>query len=385
MNRREFILRKTPFVFLKRVAYITFFFALLPLAAVLWIDFRTEYAASPLATAVPSFTLFVLLVVGLLQFLIILISFATWYFPTYAVNDVEVIYRPGLISPDKRLAETSWITAVDLRQGVLARRFDYGSLVLDVAGGSATIKDIPSPGEIAQSLLSLAALESGTTTLQRLPARALIAQGENNQVEFKASLLWDYRREAVNKDLYEPVMKNVAAFMNTAGGALLIGVSDDGQSLGIESDYAGLPKKNVDGWENAFNMAFNQMIGAEMHHNVALAFEEIDGVTVCVVLVQPSSDSLLPQLQGQGGVLHPHREFQPAVAGQQGDALHANPLPSLTIRRSRHFQQNCQKAAVCGIMHTTSLGGMSPTAYDLDFHAAEQSSYHHTFRKGVLQ
>lgn len=41
MNQREFILRKTPFVFLKRVAYITFFFALLPLAA-----FSTELPKS---------------------------------------------------------------------------------------------------------------------------------------------------------------------------------------------------------------------------------------------------------------------------------------------------------------------------------------------------
>lgn len=299
MTQREFTLRKTPFVFLKRVAYITFFFAVLPLAAVLWIDLRTEYAASPLATTVPSFSLFVLLILGLLQFLIIVISFVTWYFPTYAVNSAEVIYHPGLISPDRRLVETPRITAVDTRQGPLARRFDYGSLVLSAAGESATIKDISSPGEIAQSLLSLAALESGTTTLQRLPARELIAQGENNQVEFKASLLWDYRREAVNKDLYEPVMKNVAAFMNTAGGALLIGVSDDGQPLGIESDFAGLPKKNVDGWENTFNMAFNQMIGAEMHHNVELAFEEIDGVTVCVVLVQPSSTPCYLSFKGK--------------------------------------------------------------------------------------
>ena len=288
MTQRAFIVRKTPFVFLKRVAYITFFFAVLPLVAVLWIDLRTEYAASPLATAVPSFSLFILLILGLLQFLIVVISFATWYFPTYLVNRDVVMYRPGLISPDRRLVETPQITGVDTRQGALARRFDYGSLVLSAAGDSVTIKDIHSPDKVAQTLLSLAASDSAPSMLQRLPARELIAQGENNQAEFKASLLWDYRREAVNKDLYEPVMKNIAAFMNTAGGALLIGVSDDGQVLGIERDYAGLPKKNVDGWENAFNMAFNQMIGAEMHHNVELEFEEIDGAVVCVALVQPS-------------------------------------------------------------------------------------------------
>ena len=288
MTQREFILRKTPFVFLKRVAFITFFFALLPLAIVLLLDLRTEYAASSLATTVPSFTLFVFLVLALLQFLIILVSFATWYFPTYAVNTAEVIYRPGLISHDRRLAETPRITSVDTRQGVLGRRFDYGSLLLTASGASATIKDVPSPGEAARSVLALVEPGVASATLQRLPARELIAQGENNQVEFKASLLWDYRRAAVNKDLYEPVMKNVAAFMNTAGGALLIGVSDDGQALGIESDYAGLPKKNTDGWENAFNMAFSQMIGAEMRHNVELAFDEIDGAVVCVVWVQPA-------------------------------------------------------------------------------------------------
>ena len=58
---------------------------------------------------------------------------------------------------------------------------------------------------------------------------------------------------------------------------------------GLEQDFAGLPKKNRDGWENAFNMAFNQMIGAEYRQYVHLRFETIAEKTLCAVSVQPAS------------------------------------------------------------------------------------------------
>ena len=38
----------------------------------------------------------------------------------------------------------------------------------------------------------------------------LLAGGEGQFLEYKSSLMWDYRKQAVNKELYEPVMKNLA-------------------------------------------------------------------------------------------------------------------------------------------------------------------------------
>ena len=68
----------------------------------------------------------------------------------------------------------------------------------------------------------------------------LIAEGESDSVELKSSLRWDYKEQCVNKKLEEVIVKSVAAFANGQGGTLLIGVADNGEILGLESDYAGL-------------------------------------------------------------------------------------------------------------------------------------------------
>lgn len=123
-----------------------------------------------------------------------------------------------------------------------------------------------------------------------MPPPALIAAGETQHVEFKASLQWDYRQEKRNKDLYEPVMKNLAAFMNTVGGVVLIGVADDGQVLGLTPDYQTMGKQDSDGFENVFNMAFNTMIGAEYRQFVDVSFPVVAGQQICMAAVRPSPE-----------------------------------------------------------------------------------------------
>ncbi|MCK5915753.1 MAG: ATP-binding protein, partial [Deltaproteobacteria bacterium] len=53
---------------------------------------------------------------------------------------------------------------------------------------------------------------------------AIIARGESSHLEFKSSFRWDLKQNAVNKGLEHAVLKTLAAFMNTEGGSLLIGI-----------------------------------------------------------------------------------------------------------------------------------------------------------------
>jgi len=292
MNPSEIVIRKSPFVFLKRVAVLIFFFALLPTLVALVLDFRSEYQASPLAEIVPDFTLFVVILLALVQFLLVVVAFVTWYLPVYVVDSQQIVQKGGGLHGEKKLADLASIADSAASQGPLGRRLDYGSLTLCSADGVvlAVLKDIPNLDATAEQIAGLAELARARQAAHEpRPAAQLIAAGEGQYVEFKASLLWDYYRQSVNKDLYEPVMKNLAAFMNTAGGVLLIGVSDQGEVLGLERDFSALPKKNVDGFENAVNMAFTSMIGAEFRQYVSLAFDEIDGKTICVLSVAPAS------------------------------------------------------------------------------------------------
>ena len=116
----------------------------------------------------------------------------------------------------------------------------------------------------------------------------LINSGEHEKLEFKTSLRWDAKRNQANKELEKTVMKTVAAFLNSEGGCLLIGVGDSGEPIGLENDFATLAKPNADGFENHFNNLFNSMIGAEFRRFVKLTFKNVDDKVVCLTNVEPS-------------------------------------------------------------------------------------------------
>lgn len=112
--------------------------------------------------------------------------------------------------------------------------------------------------------------------------------GEHERLEFKTSFRWDEKRRQVNKELEKAVLKTVAAFLNSDGGHLFIGVNDQGQPLGLETDFTSLPKPNQDGFENHFNNLFNQMIGPEFRRLVKLNFNRLADKTICLINIEPS-------------------------------------------------------------------------------------------------
>ena len=189
------------------------------------------------------------------------------------------------------MAKTQAITDIEFAQGFLARRLGYGSLTIYTSKTDAPVDltNIPDPEVYAEHIRDMVDAEP---VLARPPAprppQELIDHGEDQFVEFKASLMWDYRQQRANKALYEPVMKNIAGFMNSSGGTLLIGVSDDGEVLGLEPDYSVIKKGDNDGFANVFNMAFSSMIGVENLHFLQMAFPLLNGKVICVITVHPS-------------------------------------------------------------------------------------------------
>ena len=75
--------------------------------------------------------------------------------------------------------------------------------------------------------------ETGSAGLD-LPA--LLEQGESEAVEFKSTLRINLHTGAVDKRMEQAVLKTVAGFLNTDGGTLIVGVSDDGTPVGIAAD-----------------------------------------------------------------------------------------------------------------------------------------------------
>jgi hypothetical protein len=64
----------------------------------------------------------------------------------------------------------------------------------------------------------------------------LIRKGESEMLEFKSTLRLNVHTKKVDKNIEHEIIKTIVAYLNTYGGTLLIGVSDDGVITGIEKD-----------------------------------------------------------------------------------------------------------------------------------------------------
>lgn len=294
-------LRKTPFLFLRYLVIIEFFFAFLPLFAAFIFPVQAEYDQTVLAEAL-SYNVLLTIIVTILQILILSISFFSWYLPVYQIDRQKITYKRAGSTEFRELITIKAIQQLKIRQGWLGRRMDYGTLQIygTVIEQPVQLKDIPNPiGTANQIEKWVADLLNLTPGSEIKPANELIAEGEGQFVEFKSSILWDYRQETMNKNLSVPIIKNVAAFMNTAGGTLLVGIDDEGNILGLDADYGVMKKPNPDGFELIFNNAFSKMIGAEFRQFVRLSFPEIEGKTICLIAVQPSTSPVYFSNQGK--------------------------------------------------------------------------------------
>jgi len=115
---------------------------------------------------------------------------------------------------------------------------------------------------------------------------SLLASGESETLEFKASARWDHSAGRVNRVLELAVMRSVAALMNTRGGSVLIGVDDAGHPCGIVSDLATLRRKSRDGFQQYVIGLVEQHLGTAACRFVHVFFHAVGAHDVCRVLVE---------------------------------------------------------------------------------------------------
>ena len=66
--------------------------------------------------------------------------------------------------------------------------------------------------------------------------KRLVAQGESERVEFKSTLRWNLHTNKPDKRIENACLKTVAAYLNSGGGILFVGVDDNGNPLGLDQD-----------------------------------------------------------------------------------------------------------------------------------------------------
>lgn len=128
-----------------------------------------------------------------------------------------------------------------------------------------------------------------------------IRKGESATVEFKSSLRWDYVEEKPNKVLEDVIMKTLAAFNNSDGGRLFIGIKDDGTPLGLEPDYSTLKGKDKDYFELHLRSLITTQYGMEFCSNgIVIRFPHFNGVEICEVKVRKGIVPLYSTGKGGG-------------------------------------------------------------------------------------
>ena len=209
--------------------------------------------------------------------------------------------RYSLVILDKNLPGVSGLTvlsemrkiAPDLRAIILTGYADVESAVESMKLGAL---DYISKGNL--DLTKLLRLRVKEALAREVPSSAsqpsivnLISGGESTVLEFKSSVRWDYREHKVNRSLEKLVVRTVASFLNSDHkSSLLLGVSDDGDVIGLEQDYLATGRKQGrDSYENSLMTLFIDSYGREIGPFIQIAFHTLDGKDICQVMVSPAS------------------------------------------------------------------------------------------------
>ena len=123
----------------------------------------------------------------------------------------------------------------------------------------------------------------------------IIEKGENRNLEFKSTFRYCLQKKSAQPYIEFEIIKTIAAFANTNGGTLIVGVDDNGQVLGLENDfsiYKHSPKdKFLKHFANILGSGFTEPIDAIINYG----FESTLNEEVFLVIVEKSKkiDELL--------------------------------------------------------------------------------------------
>jgi len=118
-------------------------------------------------------------------------------------------------------------------------------------------------------------------------AEELIKRGESKTLEFKSTLRWSLKEDRQeDKLITHAVLKTIAAFLNTEGGDLLIGVADNGSIVGIEKDRL----KSDDKLMRHLAQVVRNGLGDRASTCIDPKTQIVQGKTVCVVSCQRSPE-----------------------------------------------------------------------------------------------
>ncbi|MBI5837113.1 MAG: putative DNA binding domain-containing protein [Candidatus Eisenbacteria bacterium] len=126
-------------------------------------------------------------------------------------------------------------------------------------------------------------------------AEELIKRGGSKTLDFKSTLRWNLQEDRQDDTaVTHAVLKTIAAFLNTEGGDLLIGVADDGSIVGIEKDRL----ESDDKFMRHLALAVRNGLGDRAGTCIDTKTQMVQGKTVCVATCQRSPEPVFLKWSG---------------------------------------------------------------------------------------
>ncbi|MBN2197831.1 putative DNA binding domain-containing protein [Candidatus Wolfebacteria bacterium] len=283
------IIRRSPIIVIRNfiaIEIIAFFFYFLALGhGSLKYDLYTSLFFSKL---IPYDTAKLVFLSGA-QLLITIFAFMSWYYEYYKISQNTISHSKGVFFKKRKIFPLDKFMTITSFSGPLGKLLHYGSINLKNSSQNSIILKTISYSEDYLKTIKKAINPISQRFNKKPDINEVINQEENEKLEFKSSFRFDHKIGQFNRDLEKASMKNIAAFLNSKGGFLVLGISDSGEILGLENDYQTIQRKNSDGFENHFTQAFNSMIGPEFRNLIKLWFYQIKEKEICLIQVAPSS------------------------------------------------------------------------------------------------
>ena len=119
-------------------------------------------------------------------------------------------------------------------------------------------------------------------------AEELLKLEKSKTLDFTSSLRWNLKEDRQDDaHVTHAVLKTIAAFLNTEGGDLLIGVDEDRNVLGIEHDRF----ESDDAFMRYLLRVVREGLGDHAVTCVDARTQIVDGKTVCLVICQRSPEA----------------------------------------------------------------------------------------------
>ncbi|MDT0685566.1 AlbA family DNA-binding domain-containing protein [Autumnicola psychrophila] len=149
-------------------------------------------------------------------------------------------------------------------------------------------------------------------------AEILIHKGEGKMIEFKPSLQ-SYERDGkvvFGKFNRFEILRTIAAFLNSKGGFLLVGVSDIGKLLGLDNDFS-LSGDNSDNPKDYFKIQVDYIVKNNfkaLASNISGEFVNLDGKEIYFFRVKPSAQPVFVLNDTENSV-NPQKQFYVRMTG----------------------------------------------------------------------